>query len=1020
MCKARFTIYAVLVLVLVFTASSYAGYSGGTGEPNSPYEIATVADWQELMNTPGDWDKHFVLTTDIDLNDVALSPVGNDANNFTGIFDGNDHIIRNADINTPDADYVGLFGYLGESQIRNLGVENISVLGDAYVGSLGGRSFGIIRNCYSSGSVIGAGDDVGGLVGLNFWIVSNCYSSSSVSGYECVGGLVGVNDRTGSISNCYSTGSVSGDSCVGGLVGDNDRGAISNCYSTASVGGTSYVGGLAAGNSGDIGSSFWDVNTSGWTTSAGGEDKTTSQMQDINTFLDSGWDFVSEYANGTCNYWQMPESGGYPVLATFCGYIPAEPHGSGTAEDPYIIADANELGSVWYRPSAHYMVAKDIDLFGISWSTAVVPFFGGVFDGNGCSIINAEVDIFGAGCVGLFGYLGTGGQIRNLGVEDICVFGTFSVGGLVGHTSGTITSCYSTGSVSGTGDYVGGLAGINGGIISDCYSTGRASGRYSVGGLVGRSVTTISNCYSTGEVSGTNFVGGLLGNSEARTGSTVSRSFWDVDTSGWTTSAGGEGKTTSQMQDINTFLEAGWDFVGETANGTSNFWIMLESRGYPVLATFCGYIPVEPRGSGIEADPYIIADANELGTVWYRPSAHYVMAKDIDLVGISWSTPLVPVFNGVFDGNGCSIRNADINMPLGNFVGLVAYLGQNGEITNLDVEGVSIFGRRIVGGLVGYSDYGTIRNCSLTGLISGKGDVGGLVGRNDECSSVSNSHSGASVSATNDYAAGGLVGRNWGAITNCYSTGSVAGGYHYVGGLLGYNAGAAANCYSTGHVNGRGAIGGLIGYNRYGAVSNCYSTSGVAGITSSIGGLVGCNYGGTISNGYSTGSVSGDYEVGGFLGVNSGTMAYCYSTGLVVGNSRVGGLVGAHYSGDIASSFWDVNISGWTTSDGGTPKTTEEMKNESTFVLAGWDFVGESVNGTEDIWVICEGTNYPRLIWQIPSADFACPDGVGLEDFGYFGGYWGMSESGAVNLDGKEGIGFGDLMVFCEEWLRGR
>ncbi len=48
------------------------------------------------------------------------------------------------------------------------------------------------------------------------------------------------------------------------------------------------------------------------------------------------------------------------------------------------------------------------------------------------------------------------------------------------------------------------------------------------------------------------------------------------------------------------------------------------------------------------------------------------------------------------------------------------------------------------------------------------------------------------------------------------------------------------------------------------------------------------------------------------------------------------------------------------------------------------------------------------------------PDGVGLEDFGYFGGYWGAVEGGTVNLDREEGIGFGNLMVFCEEWLVGR
>ena len=66
-------------------------YSGGNGTLNFPYQIASADDWQELMSTSGDWDKNFIMTSDIDLNDVFLTPVGNyDEINFTGIFDGND------------------------------------------------------------------------------------------------------------------------------------------------------------------------------------------------------------------------------------------------------------------------------------------------------------------------------------------------------------------------------------------------------------------------------------------------------------------------------------------------------------------------------------------------------------------------------------------------------------------------------------------------------------------------------------------------------------------------------------------------------------------------------------------------------------------------------------------------------------------------------------------------------------------------------------------------------------------
>ena len=68
--------------------------------------------------------------------------------------------------------------------------------------------------------------------------------------------------------------------------------------------------------------------------------------------------------------------------------------------------------------------------------------------------------------------------------------------------------------------------------------------------------------------------------------------------------------------------------------------------------------------------------------------------------------------------------------------------------------------------------------------------------------------------------------------------------------------------------------------------------------------------------------------------------------------------------GGIVSGFWDTETSGQTTSDGGTGKITAEMQTTSTFLDAGWDFMDETANGTEDIWWIIEGQDYPRLWWE--------------------------------------------------------
>ena len=64
---------------------------------------------------------------------------------------------------------------------------------------------------------------------------------------------------------------------------------------------------------------------------------------------------------------------------------------------------------------------------------------------------------------------------------------------------------------------------------------------------------------------------------------TVVASFWDTQTSGQATSAGGTGKTTAEMQTAKTFLDAGWDFVGETKNGMADIWWIDEGKDYPRL-----------------------------------------------------------------------------------------------------------------------------------------------------------------------------------------------------------------------------------------------------------------------------------------------------------------------------------------------------------------------------------------------------------------------------------------------------
>ena len=63
--------------------------------------------------------------------------------------------------------------------------------------------------------------------------------------------------------------------------------------------------------------------------------------------------------------------------------------------------------------------------------------------------------------------------------------------------------------------------------------------------------------------------------------------------------------------------------------------------------------------------------------------------------------------------------------------------------------------------------------------------------------------------------------------------------------------------------------------------------------------------------------------------------------------------------------FWDVETSGLTESSGGQGRTTAEMQTAVTFLAAGWDFIGETDDGTGGIWWIDEGLDYPHLWWEL-------------------------------------------------------
>ncbi len=495
-------------------------------------------------------------------------------------------------------------------------------------------------------------------------------------------------------------------------------------------------------------------------------------------------------------------------------------------------------------------------------------------------------------------------------------------------------------------------------------------------------------------------------------------------------------------------------------------------------------------GSGTPQNPYRIAtkaDLLALADTTEDYNKCFILTMDIDMEGEVFTSAIIAedtstggsfdgtAFTGTFDGNGHKITNFTINSGSICYLGLFGCISSGGAVKNLGLENFAVSGSSgsyYIGGLVGYN-YGIISDCYSTGSVYGQGEVGGLVGKND--GSISNSYSKSTVSSTfgSGYV-GGLAADNLGSITNCYSTGVVSDGTFYVGGLVGENKGNISNCYSTGDVSGSSPFsdfvgglvgeshsnisncystgivngsydaGGLVGFNDYGSISNCYSTGSVSGIYA-VGGLVGFNVNGSITNCYSTGNANGASDsqyVGGLVGLKSGSgsisncyskgsvigttyvgglvgsggrISNCYSTGSVTGSSYVGGLVGSKSSGSVITSYFLLGAG--PDNSYGQPLADELMKQQTSFV--GWDFVGETTNGTEDIWRMCiDGVSYPLLWWQFNKADFVCPDGVDFYDFAVLANQWLFEEIPAdIWPGGGDGIvDFFDWAVFASQW----
>ncbi len=342
-------------------------------------------------------------------------------------------------------------------------------------------------------------------------------------------------------------------------------------------------------------------------------------------------------------------------------------------------------------------------------------------------------------------------------------------------------------------------------------------------------------------------------------------------------------------------------------------------------------------GSGTEGDPYIISSLADLQAmadgVTYAVDAYYELGNNIDASPTTtwnWNAGRGVYqgfeprdFGGYFDGNYFSISGLYSDRYSSSshlYVGLFAQLSA-ATISNV-----------VIGGDITGKTLGAAYACHV-GILAG-GIAGGSVSYvyvyGDVYSTCDDWTATGGHSSTN---AGGLVGSMLvGAATVSYCVADV-------------------EVYATALREAVARAGGLIGGFSSGTISNCYARGDT---------LATCE----------------DYPVAysaGLIGYhfNSGSVTKSYSTGAPSSDEGddIGGLT-AGPQPSVTYSFWDTETSGQPTSSGGTGKTTTEMKTESTFTNAGWDF--------STIWDMKAYVNdgYPYLLWWYDPTPFASWDQV--------------------------------------------
>lgn len=967
-------------------------------------------------------------------------PITLEWQNFTGKFDGLGHTIDGLFINRDVRSNQGLFGVVHGVTIQNVTLTDVSITGNDNIGALVGNAANVagastFRNIHVSGTV-NANARVGGLIGrLEEGIIDRATSSAVINAGLFVGGIAGDLYKV-TLSNVNASGQVSGQGPVGGAVGKfsegtatnistsgtvnasgslaggaigSGNGTFENIHSTATVTGSAYTGGLFGEATGDsltnasatgtvnglftVGGLIGLANINVTNATASGAVTGTSNevggligqsSGDLNNVEASGAVSGTDSVGGLVgeNYGDITDGqatgsvigsgdsvGGLVGLTQETVITNSHAYGTVTGANKVGgLAGANKMGQI-INSTANGLTSGTADQVGglvgynkmglvdnSTYTAATVTgnnMVGGLVGNNeNGTVQNTNVGAAVTGQDETGGLVGGGSGTIDNAFATGAVIGVNRAGGLAGRFDGTVTNAHATGVVNGTGDRVGGLIGSASGTITTTYATGNVTGVNQVGGLIGYNSATVTTGEASGIVNGVVSVGGLVGQSQGvlttteatgavtgteNVGGLVGLNGSQINGADATGAVNGDsyvggavGKNFSTIDDITATgaVTGTVDFAGGAVGFTDADTVVSNTTasGNVIGAMNVGGVIGENRGSAltVSASGTVTASGDNAGGL------------------IGWST-------GILDG--------------GAFTG--------GSITSTGGT---------VGGATG-GNIGQVTNVTITALISGAFDVGGLIGYNN--GDLSASTAAGTVTGSGNSIGGAIGYMDNGAITGVTTSANVSG-VDSVGGFIGNSGGTFTDCHATGTVNGNWAVGGFVGEN-YANITASTSTGAVTGADESIGGFAGHHYEGITSNSQASGLVTGGSYAGGFVGYleEGAEINGSIANGNVTGGSRMGGFAG-YNDGLIVLS----------TANGDTTGTAR---------VGG--FVGRATSDSEIIDSIANGDV------------FGTEDEIG----GFAGtnaGYLaGAQALGSVNAAGAEGVG--GLVGTHEGWIEG-